>query len=322
MTKRIEFQFRLIGVLLLVTLSLSCRSESQKIAEVSKPVEFFKDSLIVPTTVGSSADNNREQLSVNIRYPFLQEPHNLSATVQRIKPPEQFTRVELAEGSFAEWLRFLPLYPEGHKVHLYNGTLKSNQMIHEAVLKIDVGNRDLQQCADAVMRLRAEYLYSLGKFDEIHFNFTSGDRVGFEDWSKGRKPRVVGNKVIFTDFSIGVDTSYKNFRTYMNRIFNYAGTASLSKELQRVELSDIQAGDVFIQGGFPGHAVIVIDVAQNEEGLKCFLLAQSYMPAQEIHILKNPNDPNLSPWYTTDFGNDLMTPEWGFKASDLKRFVE
>jgi hypothetical protein len=79
-------------------------------------------------------------------------------------------------------------------------------------------------------------------------------------------------------------------------------------------------GDIFIQGGFPGHAVLVTDIATNPRtGEKVFLLSQSYMPAQDIHILKNLNDPDLSPWYKLDFEDHLHTPEWTFYTDDLKR---
>ena len=67
-------------------------------------------------------------------------------------------------------------------------------------------------------------------------------------------------------------------------------------------------------------AVIVVDVAVNSEGKKVFLLAQSYMPAQDIHVLKNPTDLTLSPWYSTDFEDILATPEWNFKEKELNKF--
>ena len=108
----------------------------------------------------------------------------------------------------------------------------------------------------------------------------------------------------------------------MNTIFNYAGTSSLSKELKKVsDISDIKIGDVFIVGGFPGHAVLVIDVCVNSvSGEKLFLIQQSYMPAQDIHILKNLNNAIQSPWYSVRFASDLETPEWTFSKDQLMRF--
>ena len=68
----------------------------------------------------------------------------------------------------------------------------------------------------------------------------------------------------------------------------------------------------------PLHAVIVVDVAQKGRE-RMFLLAQSYMPAQEIHVLRNPAREG-DPWYSIDFGETLVTPEWTFRRGDLKRF--
>ncbi|HUP13495.1 MAG TPA: DUF4846 domain-containing protein, partial [Niastella sp.] len=100
------------------------------------------------------------------------------------------------------------------------------------------------------------------------------------------------------------------------------GTISLEKQLHAVvDISSIQPGDVFIKGGSPGHAVIVMDVAVNKEGKKIYLLAQSYMPAQNIHVLKNLIYKNLSPWFRTDTANPFIyTPEWNFSAKQLKRW--
>ena len=86
-------------------------------------------------------------------------------------------------------------------------------------------------------------------------------------------------------------------------------------------MQEMKIGDVFIEGGFPGHAVLVVDMAiNNQTGRKTFLLAQSYMPAQEVHILKSPLDPALNPWYDLEFGETLYTPEWTFSRNDLRRF--
>jgi len=82
----------------------------------------------------------------------------------------------------------------------------------------------------------------------------------------------------------------------------------------------MEIGDVFIVGGSPGHAIIVVDAAANEMGDKIFLLAQSYMPAQQTHILLNPSDKEISPWYRLRDGEQLITPEWTFAWDDLRRF--
>ncbi|OFY76629.1 MAG: hypothetical protein A2265_07195 [Bacteroidetes bacterium RIFOXYA12_FULL_33_9] len=225
--------------------------------------------------------------------------------ISSIPTPEGYNRVVAAPNTFASYLQNLGIKQENNQVYLFDGTLKSNQNAQFCVIKMDVGKRDLQQCADAVMRLRAEYLYHAKKYNEIHFNFLSDG-----------KPRYYKNYV-------GDDLSYEKFKKYMDYIFSYANTASLKKELKPViNINEIQIGDVFIQQGNPyGHAVTVVDVAENTKtGEKIFMIAQSYMPAQEIHILKNPMNPKISPWYSIHFGNELHTPEWTFTKNDLRRF--
>jgi hypothetical protein len=186
------------------------------------------------------------------------------------------------------------------------------------VLDVDVGDKDLQQCADAVIRLRAEYLFAGPCQDEIRFNFTSGDTAKWKEWRDGVRPVIAGNSVSWEKRATA-DGGYANFRSYLETVFTYAGSASLERELSPVaEPEDVNPGDVFIQGGFPGHAVLVVDVAENDSGDRVFLLAQSYMPAQDIHILRSFE--RISPWYRAQRSGALQTPEWDFDYDDLRRF--
>lgn len=243
-----------------------------------------------------------------------------STVEQRFSPPANTKRVSTSR--FGKYLRGLPLKPDGTTVYLYNGRKKGRQDVHAAVINMDVGKRDLQQCADAVMRLRAEYLYKARQYHKIHFNFTNGFKAAYSKWREGYKISVRGNNVVWVSSRTAND-SYESFREYLNIVFAYAGTLSLSKEMEAVAITDMQIGDVFIKGGSPGHAVIVVDMAEGSDGEKYFMLAQSYMPAQDIHILKNKSNSSYSPWYRmSDIREYVATPEWIFSVNDLKRFVE
>lgn len=243
-------------------------------------------------------------------------------TVQdRIDPPDDFERVKVDDGSFGQYLRKLPLKPHGSKVKYYNGEIK-NRDVHEAVVDLEIGNRDLQQCADAVIRLRAEFLYGKGRYEKIHFNFTNGFKADYATWMRGNRIAVDGNRVYWMKRT-GYSNDYDSFREYLNMVFAYAGTLSLSGEMKKVPLEEMVIGDVFLKGGNPGHCAIVIDMAENKAtGEKLFLLAQSYMPAQDIHILKNPRNQEWSPWYVLEFGDILTTPEWEFRNNQLMRFED
>jgi len=112
----------------------------------------------------------------------------------RIIPPKGYTRVHVKEGSFGEYLRNLPLRSHGTKVYYFDGREKWNRSVYCAVVDMEIGKRDLQQCADAVMRLRAEYLYGRKAYDRIHFNFTNGFRADYTKWAEGYRISVKGNE--------------------------------------------------------------------------------------------------------------------------------
>lgn len=262
-------------------------------------------------------DLKNKNLSITSKTEIINQ--NAATIKTRFNAPNSYSRITQNANSFAYYLQNFPLKPVNAQVHLYNGKLKSRQDIHSAVLDIDVGNRDLQQCADAIMRLRAEFLYKQKLYNRINFNFTNGFKASYSKWRNGFKIKVDGNKVKWVKTS-DTHTSYKSFRNYLTMVFSYAGTLSLEKELLQVDIVALQIGDIFIQGGSPGHAIIVVDMAVNNKGEKVFLLAQSYMPAQEIHILKNFNNTNLTPWYSSMNLQSLVTPEWTFTKDNLKRF--
>jgi Domain of unknown function (4846) len=219
--------------------------------------------------------------------------------------------------SFGEYLRSFSLKNDKAKVYFYNGEEKTNSQ-QIAVLDIDRGTKDLQQCADAVMRLRAEYLYNQKRIQEISFKNFGGVAMKYDKYKQGYRLNNQG----FTKTK-GLDNSREGFRNYLDMVFSYANTYTLEKEMKTVrDLKDLQIGDVFIVSNPKsyGHAMIVMDVAENPQTKdKIFLLAQSYMPAQDIHIVKNPKGGGV--WYSLkDLDSQLYTPEWTFPVSALHRF--
>jgi hypothetical protein len=253
---------------------------------------------------------------VNEAYLIYPQGHTVK---DRVMVPEGYERVAPQPDSFAQYLQNLPLKPHGSKVLYFDGREKGRE-VHRAVIDMDIGSRDLQQCADAVIRLRAEYLYNTRQYEKIHFNFTNGFNAQYIKWMQGNRILINGNNASWVAGAEPLD-DYESFRKYLDMVFAYAGTLSLSKELESVDVSDIEIGDVFIRGGSPGHCVLVLDMALcSETGKKLVLLAQSYMPAQEIHILKNLRDKSICPWFRADFGDKLITPEWTFEKNQLMRF--
>ena len=236
---------------------------------------------------------------------------------ERFLPPKGYKRVVAKEGSFKNYLQNFKLKPDGTKVYLFNGKEKKEK-VYAAVMDIDVGKKDLQQCADAIMRLRAEYLFNIGKKDKISFRLTNGFKMDFKKWANGYRLMVKGNNCSWYRSHKPL-SDHKTLKDYLETVFIYAGSHSLEKQTKKRSFKSAKIGDIFIEGGFPGHAVIIVDMAANKKGEKIVLLAQSYMPAQDIHILKNLEDGNIGPWYKLS-GNTINTPEWKFKASDLRGF--
>jgi len=236
--------------------------------------------------------------------------------MSRFRPPVGYDRKPAGDGTFITFLRNLPLKPAGTKVRYFNGEIKNDE-VYDAVVDMEITADDLQQCADAAIRLRAEYLYSVRAFDKISFSLTNGFWVDYTKWRSGYRVLVDGNKTSW-QLTAPPSDSYAEFRKYLDFVFIYAGTLSLSQTMLKKQVRDIAAGDVFVQGGSPGHAVMVVDIAENKKGEKIFLLAQSYMPAQEIQILKNRNDTKLGPWYNAEIFDKLYTPQWTFDVSHLR----
>ena len=264
-----------------------------------------------------NTDENDSKEAVSTQLPII-NPEG-KTLLERFNPPSGYKRSDASPDELTGFIRGLPLKEADSPVLLYNGEKKTYQDGHAAVFDIDVGNRDLQQCADSVMRIYAEYIWSIGAYDKIAFHLTNGFLMEYSKWREGNRLVVDGNNTSWSK-KADYDNSYESFRKYLNMVYTYAGTISLSRECRPISIEEILPGDIFIYAGSPGHCVLVVDVATDESGSKCFLLAQGYMPAQDFHILKNPLHPE-DPWYyANEIQYPLQTPQWSFDEGSLMRW--
>jgi hypothetical protein len=195
-------------------------------------------------------------------------------------PPAHAVRVPT--DAWGDWVRALPLYPAGHAVHTFDGRVVD--IAAARVVDLPVGTRDLQQCADTALRLRATWERAAGRSPAFHY--TSGDLSSWSGWAAGTRPAVTGNHVSFVPHAAAPDASDRAFEAWMMDLFTYAGTRSLP--LDTVPVTTPHPGDVVVAPGSPGHAVVILDVAT--EGARTWVLAgQGFMPAMDFHVLAGPD---------------------------------
>ena len=243
-----------------------------------------------------------------------------SLTIQsRVNIPHGYKRVAYPEGSFENYLRNYKLKPFGSKIINYDDSEYFWQGGHVGILEVPVPKNGLQQCADALIRIRSEYLWDTNRKDEIGFNFTSGHYCSWTSYANGYRPKINGSRVSFHK-TASVDHSKSNFYKYLNLIYTYSGTLSLYHELESVKAKDLKIGDMLIKGGSPGHIVMLCDEVVNDKGETLFLLFQGNTPAQSVHLVKNLEDNTISPWYQLEDDAIIPVSNYTFGSAKFVRF--
>ncbi|APR77648.1 Hypothetical protein A7982_02995 [Minicystis rosea] len=190
-------------------------------------------------------------------YPWLDDPAAglpppADALVDRFAAPSGFTRVALDADGFGAWLRRLPLAPPGTSVVSYRGDLilPADHANLAAVVDLDIGARDLQQCADSIIRLHAEWLYARGRRD-MSYRAASGAPMPFARWAQGE--RTVPEGIAFRWAPRArPDTGRASFRGWLDAVFGWANTGSLARDTSTVALDDLRPGISWCSRARPG----------------------------------------------------------------------
>jgi len=258
-------------------------------------------------------------------YPWLADPaaaitRGPDALEQRFEPPDGFTRVDLRPGSFGAWLRRLPLSPVGTPVRSFRGgvILPPDHDNLAAVVALDVGTHDLQQCADSIIRLHGEWLSAQGRRD-ASYRAASGVAMPFTRWARGERMVPEGLSFAWVQ-SARADDGHASYRRWLDAVFTYANTGSLARDADPVSPAELRPGDFVVQAGAPGHAVLVLDLARAPDGRRALLLGQGFMPAQSFQVLR-PSPART--WFVVDpDAQALDTPFWApFPWKALRRFA-
>lgn len=275
---------------------------------------------------GPAASIEAPSTSVELAaYPWLSDrscaPQTVAGPVAaRFAPPPGLARVPVAAGSFGAWLRGLPIRPGGPVVD-YRGRviLAADDPRFAAVAALDEGTADLQQCADSILRLHAEWLWSRGQ-RAITYRAASGAPMPFERWLAGERPSAEGSSLVWKPLGrAALRDDHAAFRRYLDAVFTWANTGALARDAAKPAAEGLRPGDFFVIAGAPGHAVLVLDVAANDGGERAVLLGQGYMPAQSFHVLRSSPD---AVWFPIDPASiGVQTPFWPapFGWSSLRR---
>lgn len=208
-------------------------------------------------------------------------PPSPYGTVGKIPCPEGYVQAEPEPGSFSGFVESLPLARPDSVVTGYDGVPDASM----AALCYQVVDFPLidknEQCADVCMRLEAEYLYGRNRFRKIRFADTRGKELRY---------RFGACRPLFD--------------RYLKKVFGWSSTKSMCASMPVRPLNQIVPGDVFVydedarEGKKYGHAVMVAKVAVDPaSGRKAVLLIQGSTPACDIHVVANPDAPDLSPWH-------------------------
>lgn len=218
-----------------------------------------------------------------------------------IPAPIGYTRMTAQAGDYTSFLRALPLKPKGSKVQLYTGGDANYQWLSTGVVDMPLLSNS-EQCADVTMRIRAEYLYKKGRYNDIHFTDVNGKTMQYQ----GGENRT-------------------DFERFLKKVYGMCNTFSLYHETEPRAIQDVQPGDVLVYPARDnhqyGHAIMVVDVAKNRAGKVAILCVEGNTPARDMHILRNAAHPFQNPWFILDGDeHNIRVSVFHFGPEELRHY--
>jgi len=231
---------------------------------------------------------------------LLSETNRLFASptsVNSIPLPKNYFRVEYPPTSFPNYLQNLPLKKE-KKVTSYKNEDLSNRYTSIAVIdKPLLFKDDLEQCADFTMRLWADFHKESNLLSSLYLFNYSGKKYYFKD-------------------------SRLSYQKYLRKVFASSNSHSIKKGTSEISNKNLKPGDLFVQNesGGIGHVSIILDHSKSDHGEDLYLIGFSFMPAQEMHIEKAPDNRGKSGWFSYSGFIQHLTENYPYGIPVLRRF--
>ncbi len=282
-------------------------------------MKYWFTAIMVTVLIGCSSRQS-EMPSAAEAYPWKVGYDQSESLYGRIREPFAFERQSLEPGSFAAWLRYLPVLPGKPELMRFNGAISSHQQAYYAILDVPIGNQDAVHGVEAALLLKSLYALSRGEASSINILLNSGAAVSYAQWQQGYRFVSRGNEV-FWEQGPRRGTGWQDVLDFLISAFPLTNSAALREVTVKIPPQELTNGSLLFHDAASGHVVMVMDVAIHPQtGDKLFLLAQGFTPAHQLHILVNPKDPTISPWYRLYPDQTLETPLYIFHYGLLRQW--
>ena len=115
------------------------------------------------------------------------------------------------------------------------------------------------------------------------------------------------------------DSSYKNFESYLRTIYAESHTQQFFHAYIAIDRRKFQVGDFIVIKGSKAHAVMIVDLAKDEQGNMKMLVGHGDTPACQFYLLSYKKN---QPWFPVDFDEEILPLpiRRKMKWSGLRRF--
>jgi hypothetical protein len=219
-------------------------------------------------------------------------------------PPNGYKKLNIVKNGFSDWIRNLPLKPSKSDVLDFRGKIfkSKNDTTVAAVIDWSIRGKRLEQCMDLLVRFYAEYLWENKEHRKLALPLPGKQLLKWSEWEKGFRPKFSG-----INFDLIKSEKYNptksNFNIYLNLIFAESHTQQFYYAYPAIKRQEVQIGDFIVKRGVKGHAVMIVDLAQNENGELIALIGQGDTPACEFYLL---NYKKNQPWFPLDFSKEVI----------------